>query len=148
MTSPWDRLQPVKFGCVYFIEDSLIKFPPEDHRTVHPKRAVLVVSSDRVNYEQNWELAYVLPLSSGSKSHPLDVRISAGNGGVTKKCWARIAHGQAVLKSELQDCLDIHGVTSTVLRDVVSNMMHYTGIAEFMQIEQQKSLGGGFPSSF
>lgn len=127
------RFNPIRFGQIYYVGDQNIRFVPEENRTTHPRRIVLIASSDEQNDNADWDLVYVFPLSSGSSSTPYDVRVSAGNGGVVKKSWIRIAHGQAVLKSELQDCLDLNGVTETVKKSFVINFLHYTGMFKILE---------------
>ncbi|MCI1747565.1 MAG: hypothetical protein LKI24_05365 [Acidipropionibacterium sp.] len=38
-------------GHVFLVNDDQVNMPPEDHRTRHPQRTVLIISGDDYNYD-------------------------------------------------------------------------------------------------
>src|SRR3954463_15952510 len=92
-------------GGVYLVPDQLLTLPPNDDRTVHPeRRPVVVLSGLRTNNAAEWPFVLAVPLSSSTTlKTEFCVKISAGEGNLTKKTWARIPAVQPLLKTDLQD---------------------------------------------
>lgn len=112
-------------GCIYWVADALVKMPPENNRTDHPRRPVLVVSGLTGNSEEAWPIVMICPISSGPKASAHDIRLTAGFGGLTAKSWVRVTLAQPLLKSDLTDCLSPNGIPQATLQDVHAAIFSY-----------------------
>lgn len=107
------------------MNDGRVAMPPDEHRTMHERRTILIVSGNDHNSDRDWPVVLVCPISSGAQGSPLDVRLGAGVGGLKKKGWVRTTLVQPLAKSELQDCLHLSGIPSGLLLDVHGNITKY-----------------------
>jgi len=115
-------------GGVYYVKDAVISLPPNDARIYHEeRRPVVVLSGPDTNSDRAWRMVLVAPISSSTSlktSHC--VRLSAGEGGLTKKCWVRVVAVQPLLKSDLQDRLGV--LPSARLEEIQARLFQYLGL--------------------
>jgi len=115
-------------GCIYYVTDERVAMPPEQYRTKHDRRTVLVISAPTHNDDEAWPIVLVCPVSSGELSSIHDVRVGAGVGGLRKKGWVRVALTQPVEKNDLQDCLSLNPIPPALLTQVHANLVNYLGV--------------------
>lgn len=96
--------------------------PPEDKRTGHNKRTVLILSGNKWNSEPNIPSVLVCPVSSGSQATKYDVRLGAGLGGLPKKSWVRTSLTQVIDIRWLEDSpLTTDGIPPDKMQEVLEN---------------------------
>lgn len=116
---------PIRRGHVYWVPDAEIDLPPEQNRSQHPRRPVIVLTSDQKNTDSDWPIVVVCPLSSGAQASEYDVRISANAGGLSSRGWARVCLIQPLDKKFLND--RIGQLDASVIDDVMANYLGYLG---------------------
>ncbi|WP_047869761.1 type II toxin-antitoxin system PemK/MazF family toxin [Nocardiopsis sp. RV163] len=117
---------PIKRGGVYWVPDRLLSLPPDYDRDPHPRRAVVVISGDAENENQDWPFVLVAPCSSqSSRRTRYCVKLSQGVANVQKKCWIRVAAAQPVAKEDIGDY--VGQLPAHLLEDVYVNLAEYTG---------------------
>lgn len=119
---------PVINGGVYFVKDSVVSLPPNDDRNYHDeRRPVVVLSGPDTNGLAGWRTVLVAPISSStSLKTQYCVRLSAGEGGLAKKCWIRVIAVQPLLKSDLEDRLGV--LSAERLEEVQARLFQYMGL--------------------
>ncbi|GIE92298.1 type II toxin-antitoxin system PemK/MazF family toxin [Actinoplanes regularis] len=119
---------PVIHGGVYLVKDSAITLPPNDERQVHDeRRPVVVLSGPNTNSFAGWRTVLVAPVSSStSLKTGYCVKISAGEGGLPKKCWVRVLAVQPLLKSDLEDRLGV--LPGDRLEEIQARLFQYLGL--------------------
>ena len=115
----------IRAGCVYYVADEVVAMPPEQYRTPHDRRTVLVVSGDHRNCDPDWPVVLICPVSSGEQGSPYDVKLGAGVAGLKKKGWVRSTLVQPLDKKELQECISLNGLPSLMLTEVHSKVLRY-----------------------
>lgn len=118
-------MHAIRAGQIYLVSDQKVSMPPEENRTFHEQRTILVISGNVHNSNNSWPLLTACPISSGSRSSELDIRLGAGIGGLAKKGFARIALVQPFPKNLLGDCLDLKGVPLPLLEDAHRSYIRY-----------------------
>lgn len=119
---------PVINGGVYYVKDSVISLPPNQERTIHEqRRPVVVISGPNTNSNTGWPTVLVAPVSSStSLKTSFCVKLAAGDGGVTKKCWVRVIAVQPLLKSDLGDRIGV--LPAARLEEIQARLFHYMGL--------------------
>lgn len=119
---------PVINGGVYYVRDSLISLPPNDERQIHEeRRPVVVLSGPDTNSSDGWRVVLVAPISSStSLKTSYCVKLSAGEGGLTRKCWVRVIAVQPLLKSDLGDRLGV--LSAERLEEIQARLFQYLGL--------------------
>lgn len=96
-------------GSLHWMADVLLKLPGDgQQRTQHPRRIVLIVSDQNQAHGTNalpsstWPSVLAVPISSATTGRTrFDVRISAGEGNLERRSWARVPALQVVDKDHL-----------------------------------------------
>jgi mRNA-degrading endonuclease toxin of MazEF toxin-antitoxin module len=113
-------------GGVYYVSDRSLTMPPNDQRTYHPKRPVIVISGDAKNQQSDWPLVLVVPTSTAtSLKTGYCVKLAQGMGNLPSKCWARVVCAQPYLKEELGDHLG--RVSPQTVALIEENLIAYLG---------------------
>lgn len=95
--------RPIK-GGIYWVPDTSLSLPPQNERFEHPQRVFLVLSCNEVLGDPAWSVVSGVPLSSSTQYRTrFDVKFSAGEAGLSKKCWARIHAIQPLAIADLGD---------------------------------------------
>ena len=110
---------------MYWVPDEQVHLPPEDNRTAHAKRPVLVLTNDDKNDEEGWPVVVVCPISSGSQASNFDVRIAANTGGLSAKGWARVCLIQPMDKRYVAERAG--QVDASVVEAITANLLAYLG---------------------
>ncbi|MFI6758977.1 type II toxin-antitoxin system PemK/MazF family toxin [Micromonospora sp. NPDC050417] len=131
--------KPVINGGIYYVKDSVITLPSNDDRQYHEeRRPVVVLSGPNTNSFGGWRTVLVAPISSStSLKTSYCVKLSAGEGGLSKKCWVRVIAVQPLLKSDLEDRLGV--LAAERLEEIQARLFQYMGmhIEELDEIEFQ-----------
>jgi len=92
-------------GNIYLVKDDSVNLPPEDKRTQrHPQRTVIVLSNNKINHDDAWEIVMVAPISGSTKFRTeYCVQLNVPEGNVNKKCWIRTSAIQPIAKADLGD---------------------------------------------
>jgi mRNA-degrading endonuclease toxin of MazEF toxin-antitoxin module len=119
---------PVVIGGVYYVADDIISLPPNDDRDIHEeRRTVIVVTGPETNSDSDWDFVLIVPTSgSTSRRTPFCVKLAAGQGNLTKKCWARVPAVQPLLKSDLQDHCGV--IPEQPLKEIQARLAEYMGL--------------------
>lgn len=119
---------PVINGGVYYVSDSVISLPPNDERRYHDeRRPVVVISGPNTNSSKGWRTVLIAPIStSTSLKTGYCVKLSAGEGGVPKKCWVRVVAVQPLMKSDLEDRLGV--LPAERLEEIQARLFQYLGM--------------------
>lgn len=119
---------PVINGGVYYVKDPVISLPPNDDRNIHEeRRPVVVLSGPNTNSFAGWRTVLVAPISSStSLKTQYCIKLSAGEGGLTRKCWVRIVAVQPLLKSDLEDRLGV--LPAERLEEIQARLFQYMGL--------------------
>lgn len=138
----------IEAGSVYLVPDHSVKLPPEEDRETHPQRTVMVVSHDKINQSGDWAVIMVAPISGSTRFRTqYCVKLSAGEGNVTKKCWVRTSAVQPIAKSELGDYMG--KVSEERLQDVMQELLSILPLAveddDIMQWSDQQEEATGIP---
>lgn len=115
----------VRAGCIYYVQDEQVSMPPEDKRSWHNSRTVIVVNSPEHCADECWPIVMVCPVSSGDKGSPHDVKVGAGIGGLRKKGYIRVALMQPIDKRHLRDSVSLNPVPPDVMDEVHLRIMAY-----------------------
>jgi mRNA-degrading endonuclease toxin of MazEF toxin-antitoxin module len=117
-------------GGVYYVNDTALSLPPNDDRTYHEaRRPVVVLSGPDTNSNRGWRTVLVAPISSStSLKTGFCVKLSAGEGGLTKRCWVRVVAIQPLMKSDLGDRLGVLG--GDRLEEIQARLFQYMGLAD------------------
>lgn len=121
-------MQTIIHGGIYYIADAALTLPPDSERQLHQeRRPFLVLSGPDTNADPDWTVVSGCPLSSSTvyRTH-LDVKLAAGEGGVTKKCWVRIHAIQPILKEDLED--RVGSLDAVRLQEVQARLLQYLGL--------------------
>jgi mRNA-degrading endonuclease toxin of MazEF toxin-antitoxin module len=119
----------IVLGGVYWVADARLTLPPDNDRQLHPRRGVVILSGPETNSDPAWLLVQVVPLSSEStRKTRFCVKISAGEGNVDKKVWARVPAVQPILKSDLQDYVGV--LPETRVEEIQARLWQYLGMAD------------------
>ncbi|WP_407921053.1 type II toxin-antitoxin system PemK/MazF family toxin [Arthrobacter terricola] len=110
---------------MYWVADSEIDMPPEQNRTTHPRRPVVVLTGDHKNDDSDWPIVVVCPVSSGAQVSEYDVRIPANTGGLSSKGWARVCLIQPLDKAFLDD--RIGQLEANMVDQLMANYLGYLG---------------------
>ena len=128
-------------GCVYYLADSKLKLPGGERLEHDARRPVLVVSDQNRRHGRNalpsndWPSVLIVPISSSTTYRTsFDVKLSAGEGGLAKKGWARIPALQMVDKDHLEDMTGC--VPQSKLDEVTTQILNYLGILEEQVLEE------------
>jgi mRNA-degrading endonuclease toxin of MazEF toxin-antitoxin module len=115
-------------GGIYLVADSTIVLLPAESRAVHDsRRPVLVLSGSETNADPNWVVVLACPISSSTtRRTKFCVKLSAGEGNVTGKCWVRIPAVQALMKSNLEDHQGV--ITENRLAECYARLVEYMGL--------------------
>ncbi|MEZ2388238.1 type II toxin-antitoxin system PemK/MazF family toxin [bacterium RCC_150] len=116
---------PIRRGHLYWVADSEVEMPPEQNRTSHSQRPVIVITGDHKNDDTDWPIVAVCPVSSGAQASAYDVRIPANTGGLRAKGWARVCLIQPLDKALLGD--RIGQLEANMVDDVIANYLGYLG---------------------
>jgi mRNA-degrading endonuclease toxin of MazEF toxin-antitoxin module len=120
---------PVVQGGIYWVTDEDLSLPPNDNRKTHPRRPVVVLTGPETNSFAGWRLVLVAPISSEStRKTQYCVRLSAGEGGVSSKCWVRVPAIQPLLKEQLGDMSGI--LSGQRLEEIHARLWQYLGLLE------------------
>ena len=88
---------------------------------------MVVLSGPNTNSSAGWRTILVAPLSSAtSLKTGFCVKVSAGEGGVARKCWVRVIAIQPLLKSDLQDRLGV--LPAERLEEIQARLFQYLGL--------------------
>lgn len=118
---------PLRKGGVYWVADNRLTLPPNDERTVKPKRPVIVVSGDETNENPDWPIVLVVPIStSPTLRTPFCLKLGAGVGNLPAKCWARVVAVQPLAKDDIQDFLG--NIPSDMAAILDENLLAYLGL--------------------
>jgi mRNA-degrading endonuclease toxin of MazEF toxin-antitoxin module len=118
---------PIRKGGVYWVADERLTLPPNDERTVKPKRPVIVVSGDETNENPDWPIIFVVPIStSPTLKTPFCLQLGAGVGNLPSKGWARVVAMQPLAKSDIQDFTG--NIPSAMLAILEENLFAYMGL--------------------
>lgn len=99
--------------------------PPEQNRTPHPRRPVVVLAGDHKNGDTGWPITVVCPISSGAQFSEYDVRIPANAGGLSAKGWARVCLIQPIDKNFIGD--RIGQLDARTVDELMANYLGYLG---------------------
>lgn len=117
-------------GQIFWVRDEIVRLPPDDQRSIHDSRTVLVLSSNQWNSQPDCPSVLVYPVSSGAQATSFDVRLGAGLGGLMKRSWARTALVQTLDIRWLSDNpLATSGIPSDKFQDVLVQHMSMLGIS-------------------
>lgn len=123
-------------GGIYYVKDAALTLPPNDDREIHEtRRPVIVLSGPSANSNRGWLFVLVAPISSSTsrKTH-LCVKLSAGEGGLSKKGWVRTAAIQPLLKEDLSDQLGV--VNAERLEQIHARLFQYMGLIDDLPAEE------------
>lgn len=122
---------PVVTGGIYLVDDRVINLPPEDNRNFHTtRRSFVVLSGPDANSDPQWPIVFGCPLSSSTSWRSrFDVKLSAGEGNVSKKVWVRVAQAQPIRKIDLQDHTGV--LPGVRLEEVHTRLFWYMGLISF-----------------
>jgi mRNA-degrading endonuclease toxin of MazEF toxin-antitoxin module len=125
-----ERIQSPIVGGVYYVEDAKLTLLPEGERDVHEhRRPVVVLSGSGTNADPAWRVVLICPISgSTSKKTRFCVKLAAGEGGVSKKCWVRIPAIQPAMKDDLQDLLGV--MAEELLNECQGRLVDYLGLVD------------------
>lgn len=122
-------------GCIFYVADSELTLPGGERPPHDARRPVLIVSDQRQRHGTNalpsttWPSVLAVPISSSTTYRTrFDVKLSAGEGGLAKKGWARIPALQMIDKDHLEDMLGC--VSEPILDLVTARILDYLGILE------------------
>lgn len=123
----------VIIGGIYYVKDDTVSLPPNDDRDVHAeRRPVVVLSGPTSNSFGGWPFVLAAPISSStSRKTKYCVKLGAGEGGVSKKCWVRIVAIQPLLKADLQDRLGV--LTGERLEEIQARLFEYMGLTDGLE---------------
>ena len=117
----------IEQGAVYLVSDAAIRFVPEDNRTTHDQRYVVVVSGQAKNEDHLWPLVMVIPCSSKTTWRTeFCVQLNAGDGNLPGKSWARVPAIQALHKDDLGDLCG--RIPNAKLAEIYLRHLTYLGI--------------------
>jgi mRNA-degrading endonuclease toxin of MazEF toxin-antitoxin module len=120
---------PIRKGGIFWVKDESLTMPPNDRRTYHPQRTVIIMSGDSTNQDARWPTVLVMPTSSESTlKTEFCVKLAAGQGNVQKKCWARVIHTQPFLKDDLGDYLG--QLSAEVVASLEDSLFTYMGLID------------------
>jgi mRNA-degrading endonuclease toxin of MazEF toxin-antitoxin module len=113
----------IEAGNIYLVKDDSVNLPPEVKRTqVHQQRTVIVLSTNKINHDDAWEVVMVAPISSSTKFRTeYCVQLNVPEGNVTKKCWIRTSAIQPIAKADLGDFTG--KVSDAKLDDVMQELL-------------------------
>jgi len=119
---------PVINGGVYYVKDTTISLPPNDIRNYHEeRRPVVVLSGPNTNSNGGWQTVLVAPISSStSLKTGFCIKLAAGEGGVSRKCWVRVVAIQPLLKADLGDRLGV--LPAQRLEEIQARLFQYMGL--------------------
>lgn len=122
--------QQVVHGGIYYVDDSKITLPPDSDRSYHEsRRPVVVLSGPETNGKRSWQTVLAAPVSSStSRKTSYCVRLAAGEGGMSKKCWVRVVAVQPLLKSDLGDRTDV--LRPVRLEEIQARLFQYLGVLD------------------
>ena len=94
------------YGDIWLVRDELIRLMPSDrlenHRNIHPSRAVVIVQNCDENDDEESILIRVAPLSTQIRFlQKFDVELEPGKDGVKEGCMVQVQLTQPVLKKDL-----------------------------------------------
>lgn len=117
----------VTAGGVYVVRDRSLSLPPNHDRTVHEHRPVVVISGPNTNSDLVWRTVLVVPTSSSTTLRTrFCVKLSAGDGNLDRKTWARIPAIQPLLKADLETFLGI--LPADKLSEVQARCLEFMGL--------------------
>jgi mRNA-degrading endonuclease toxin of MazEF toxin-antitoxin module len=118
-------------GGMYYVEDSLIRFPGEGAgRTPHvERRVVVVISGAATASDTGWPFVVVCPFSSQTKLKTrFCVPIPADQAPSLKKTWVRVPALSPLAKTDLQDF--IQPLSEDRFREVQARVAQYLGFLD------------------
>jgi mRNA-degrading endonuclease toxin of MazEF toxin-antitoxin module len=96
------QAQTIRAGIYLVSDDKLVMLPRVVRRFLHDHRFFVVLNGDATNSQSDWPTVSGCPISSQTRLKTrFDVKLAAGEGGVTKKCWVRIPAIQSIEKADL-----------------------------------------------
>jgi mRNA-degrading endonuclease toxin of MazEF toxin-antitoxin module len=115
-------------GGIYYVDERWLNLPPESERIVHDaRRPFLVLSGNATNSESTWRTVSGCPISGSTTYRTrFDVKFSAGEWGLTKKCWLRVHALQPVMKADLEDQLGL--IDNVRLEEVQARVLQHLGL--------------------
>lgn len=114
-------------GGVYWFPDDKLTLPPNSQRNLHPRRPVIVVSSDVTNHDRGWPTVLIVPASSSTSLHTeFCLKLNKGDGGLDKKTWARVPAVQPVLKADLEDF--VGRLSPDLLEQLYARLVRFMGL--------------------
>ncbi|WP_375164186.1 type II toxin-antitoxin system PemK/MazF family toxin [Paenarthrobacter sp.] len=116
---------PIRRGYVYWVPDEQVALPPENHRTSHSRRPVIVLTGDHKNDDGHWPVVTVCPVSSGAQNSEYDIRIPANTGGLPSKGWARVCLVQPMDKHFIGE--RIGQLDAKLVDQIMANYLGYLG---------------------
>ncbi|KZS64711.1 type II toxin-antitoxin system PemK/MazF family toxin [Mycobacterium ostraviense] len=97
------QTQTIQGGIYLVPDDKLVLLPRVIRQVLHDHRYFVVLSGDATNSQADWPTVSGCPISSQTTLKTrFDVKLAAGEGGVTKKCWVRIPAIQSIEKTDLR----------------------------------------------
>lgn len=116
-------------GGVYVVDDNALSLPPNDNRTYHQSRPLIVISGSTTNSDPNWPTALVVPTSSSTQMRTrFCVKLGHGEGGLDRKTWARVPAAQPLMKSELTTNLGI--ISGVLLEEIHARLLEFMGLLD------------------
>lgn len=133
-------------GSVYYVRDEDVLLPG-DNRSLHDERRPVVVISDQnevhgtnADDAARWPSVTVVPISSSTKYRTrFDVKLSAGEGNLPKKAWARVPATQAMDKNYLDEL--IGQISQEKLDEITAQVLNYLGVIEPDDLEDEDDEG-------
>lgn len=116
---------PIRRGHVYWVPDEEVDLPPEQNRTPHSQRPVVILTGDHKNDDAKWPIVTVCPVSSGSQASEYDVRIPANAGGLKAKGWARVCLVQPMEKQFIGE--RVGQLDANFVDELMANYLGYLG---------------------
>lgn len=114
-------------GGIYLVKEDAFTLPPEHLRIAHRERRPFLVLGGDTNSEFAWPIVSGCPISSSTSFRTrFDIKLSCGEGGVSKKCWVRVPAVQPILKADLEDYLG--ALPADRLEEVEARVLLYLGV--------------------
>lgn len=119
-------LTVIQRGMIFNVSDGKLTLPPEHLRgqAHESSRPFVILSNNTKNVDPSFPIVMGCPISSSTTYRTqYDVKLSAGEGNLRKKSWARIPALQPIAKCDLSDRLG--QLDSDRLLDIDASIAEY-----------------------
>lgn len=118
----------VRLGDVYDVDDDLLLMLPENERSFYASRP-FVVLNDIGNDQANWPVVLGCPISSSARSTTaFCIRLLAGEAGMDRASWIRVAALQPMEKADLVPSCHRGRLPPRRLAEVRGSILYYLGL--------------------